>query len=1118
MQIKAIHQFSPACSPGDGVTNGMFFTRRLLRELGFASEIYSEHIPPPLNAEVRPLPAWKPQPGELLFMHHCLGYENSEWLSKLAIPKVMVYHNITPVSLLPKEGNVRRLAMLGRRQLSEWPAQYLGAIGDSGYNSAELQEANYKNIATIPLLVDTDRVREAPWDRGVMEPLRDRLNLLFVGRICENKHQLELVETMREFLHFTDQPARLILAGGTTSDGYRKRILGRIHELGLQDHVILTGKVPDAALLALYRSADAFVCLSEHEGFGMPLIESMLFDVPVVARGISSIPDTLGEGGLLLQNEQPRDIAALLHTLVSEPALRRRVIAGQRRNLERFTPRRVREQLAAYLTQLGIQVPRPPVNTGNTDTRPYCRIEGPFDSSYSLAIVNRELGRALAKRGNDVGLRSMEGAGDFTPSPGFTNLDPECAALVRRAGKDAAAPDISLRFCYPPHVDDMRGRVRAVHSYGWEETGFPAEYVAAFNRRLDMVTVLSTFVEKVLRDNGVRVPIAVTGGGVDHLLHVAAQPPTLPLRGFRFLHVSSCFPRKGIDALLSAYGKAFRDGDDVTLVIKTFSNPHNDVAQQIAHLREADAEYPHVVLIEHDSSQPELAGLYKACHAFVAPSRGEGLGLPMAEAMLFSLPVITTGWSGQLDFCTPSTAWLCDYHFARAETHFGLSHSVWADPDVEHLARLLREVHRLTPNERAQRTNLARDRVLRDFTWDRVAQRTEQALTSLALQPLFRSEPAVGWISTWNTRCGIASYSAFLTMAIPADRLTVFANRTDERTAPDAQNVVRCWNMVQEEPMDEVCEQAIARGIQAVVIQYNNAFIALSGLSRLIKRLKQAGIAVHCFFHATAEHWIGERLITLADIADALAQCDRIYVHGVQDLNCLKGYGLIDNVVLFPQGVLPTPVAADQEAERKAAGVVNKKVIASYGFLLPHKGLQQLIQAFAELAKDDASLHLMMVNALYPKPESADELQACQTLILELGLGKRVTMVTDFLTDAQSLAKLQLADLIVFPYQNTKESSSAAVRMGLAADRPIAVTPLGIFDDVADAVHRLPGTEPAAIAAGIRQLLGDSAMLEQQAVRSRQWVASRQWPHLSTRLLNLIDGLANRLPTDAGHV
>ena len=1118
MRIEAVHQFHPFSAAGDGVTNGMLFTRRLLRELGFVSEIYSEVIPPELAGEINPLSEMQLNQDSLLLVHHSLGYPNSAWLEALnttLTPKVLVYHNITPPHLLPEEGWLRQASILGRRQLSEWAPAFRGAIGVSDTNSAELREANYANVTTLPLLVDLERILNAAWDPAVVRDLRDTVNLLFVGRICENKHQLKLVDVLDEFRNISAEPVRLILAGATTSPEYLQRIEERIRTLGLASQVVLAGTVPEATLMAFYRSADAFICMSEHEGFGMPLIEAALFNVPVLACAASSIPGTLGGGGLLIEDDNPRTMAEQLHLLLTDSTLRRRVSVAQQRNLRRFEVGRMREQLTAYLQQLDIMVPRATAATAMNELQGYWQIEGPFDSSYSLAIVNRELALALKESGKDVGLRSLEGGNDTVPSDEFLSSHPDCAALAQRCKGTTTTPDVALRFCYPPQVADMQGKINVLHSYGWEESGFPEEYVEEFNHYLDLITVLSHSVAKILRDAGVCVPIAVTGAGVDHLLQVVPQTPAElqgTLRGFGFLHISSCFPRKGIDTLLWVYGQLFRSRDDVSLIIKTFPNPHNDVAMQLERFRQFDPDFPHVVLIERDYTEAELVGLYRACHAFVAPSRGEGFGLPLAEAMLFNLPVITTAWGGQMDFCDDSNAWLCDYVFAKAQTHLAQTHSVWADPDIDHLTQLMRTVFQLSPEQRARHTAAARRRILRHFTWDRVALATEQAVESILAERQqmrlgkHREPPRIGWISTWNKRCGIAAYSAFLTTAIPAERLFIFADRTEERTEPDAPKVQRCWNMNSGDNLDETFAAIIQREIKAVVIQYNFVFFSLDALGRLIERLKQAGISVHCFFHATGDVINLNQPVSLGSIGAYLAKADRLYVHSVLDLNRLKKFWLVNNIVLFPQGVLLTP-SHDIEGERNRLGLQGKRIIASYGYLLPHKGLQQLIQAFAQLAAADDSLHLLLVNALYPQPISELVRDECTALIEKLQLTKRVTLITDFLPDGQSLTLLQLADLIVYPYQSTQESSSAAVRIGLASGRPVAVTPLFIFDDVVEAVHVLPGTRPRDIADGIHELLADPAAIACKTVKTAAWLKSRQWPQLSRRLLNIIDSL-----------
>src|SRR5262249_43093580 len=156
------------------------------------------------------------------------------------------------------------------------------------------------------------------------------------------------------------------------------------------------------------------------------------------------------------------------------------------------------------------------------------------------------------------------------------DANPDIAKMVKRGG---TSPMVCLRNQFPPYVKDMRGAFRVLANYAWEESGFPPEWVREFNASLDLITVTSSYVAKVLRDNGVSAPIHVVGNGIDQVLAVGgsqfvSRSDTNP---FRFLHVSSGFPRKGLDLLLAAWGTAFTKSDGVELVIKTFPNVHNRI-------------------------------------------------------------------------------------------------------------------------------------------------------------------------------------------------------------------------------------------------------------------------------------------------------------------------------------------------------------------------------------------------------------------------------------------------------------------------------------------------------------------------------------------------------------
>ncbi|MBI3711600.1 MAG: glycosyltransferase [Burkholderiales bacterium] len=1115
MKITSIHQFAFACSAGSGVTNSLFYVQKLLRELGFESHIFSSSIPSDLSDVIQPASTIPDNPDSILMVHHCLGYDNADWLFALAMRKIMIYHNITPPEFLPEGSELQQYAVLGREQLQAWQPHFFAAIGDSPLNSAELLAHAYTPVRTIPLLVDAERwkvpaVSSSPWSS-----LKDTYNLLFVGRICENKNQLALVELAHALSRLTAVPVRLILAGETTSPLYHECILQRVEELGMQSQVLITGKLSDQDLIALYQVVDVFVCMSEHEGFGMPLIEAMHFDLPVIAKNSSNIANTLGQAGWLMSaTSSISEIAAAILSVMKEPALKRDLIQTQRQHLKHFSKQSCLQQLREYFRDVGIEVSGGEIVSSQEEAQERWQIEGPFDSSYSLAIVNRELARALDVQGVDVALRSHEGFGDFEPSSEFLQQDVDCQRMVHRyesAAQRAEPPYAALRFCYPPHVDAMPAVARVVHSYGWEETGFPQAYVEAFNRRLDLITVLSTSVGKTLRDNGVRIPIVVTGAGVDHIQPVQAQalPQSVAsqLKAFRFLHVSSCFPRKAVDVLLQAYADTFTAQDEVTLIIKTFANPHHQILRDIDLLKATHPSFPHVVVIDEDWSQAAMAGLYAACHAYVAASRGEGLGLPLAEAMLFDLPVITTAWGGQTDFCDETTAWCCDFDFAKAETHMGMTHTLWAEPRRAHLGALMKNLLQLDESEKKRRTNKARERVLEQLSWRQTANRVRQAVDALKSEKLLRKEPKIGWISTWNARCGIANYSHFLTQQIPPSRLRVLANHIPERMAIDQDFVLRCWNAEQAETFEYALETMLEEGIEAVVIQYNFGFCSTQNLAAFLQQLKAHHIQAHVFFHSTADVKHLNDFKSLSTIRAALAQAERLYVHGVEDVNRLKEWGLVDNVVYFPHGIAPMLARQSNKPSRWQ----DKTVIASYGFLLPHKGIRELIEAFALLRYGNDDYHLLLVNALYPASVSTETEQLCRQRIAELGLQEHVTLITDYLSDQETKQHLSNADLIVFAYQGTQESSSAAVRVGLSAGSPVLVTPLAIFSDVEEAVHYLPGTSADMIAAGIRDFVQQDKQSEEKKSRIAQWFDERNWAMLSRRLVNIIDGLANPL-------
>lgn len=944
---------------------------------------------------------------------------------------------------------------------------------------------------------------------------------------------------------------QLVLVGHAT-DEIRKSLLTEAQRAGLPpESLVIPGFVSDRDLACLYRACSLFVFPSLHEGFGLPALEAMACGCPTIGSNITSIPEVIGDPAYLFDPFDESAITRLMKHLLTDKAAYEKAKAHAQAHAATFGWDKVADRavqaLAAALKNrppkptaypsaarmarhLATRVELAECPASDVEEAARClvagqdelvskladglarrgktwRIEGPFDSSYSLAVVNRETARAMANIGWQVVLHSTEGPGDFPANPDFLAANLDLAKMHARATKVSQKASFAVsRLLYPPRVEDMTGPITALHHYAWEESGFPQEWVDNFNTHLTMMTTLSTHIEKIMVDNGVSVPLVTSGCGVDHWDRIVSDREfRIEARGFRFLHVSSCFPRKGADALLAAYGAAFDIDDDVSLVIKTFDNPHNDLREKLAGLQARNPRFPHVVVLFADLSEPELKALYEQCDVMVGPSYAEGYGLPFAEAMLSGIPVITTAWGGQLDFCNTGNSWLVDYEFERARTHFGVWASAWARVKVPALSAAMLEAYSSTATDRAAMALRGRNHLLARHSWEDVARRLTAAATTLPA--IVQPDPRIGWISTWHSKCGIATYSQHLVAAIPND-VTVFAP-VNEAPLIGKDDSIRCWRQAKDRSeLWRILAHPEAQSLDAFIIQFNYGFYNHTELTRFICHAKAMGKTVITCLHSTVDppNEGDVQNFHLEWLRTGLSACDRILVHSIDDLNRLKDIGLVENVALFPHGVLRRQLPAPARSRGKI------QTIGTYGFALPHKGLPEMLFALRLLHDSGWKVRLRMVNAEYPLDFSAALIDGLKQLIQELDLRDYVELHTEFLPDEESLRLLTDTDIVVFPYQNTAESASGAVRYGMAVERPVAVTPLPIFADLEGSVHELPGTTPADIASGLSAILdaigNNTAAAATVADQASRWRAQHDYAVIGKRLSDMCKALS----------
>ncbi len=650
--------------------------------------------------------------------------------------------------------------------------------------------------------------------------------------------------------------------------------------------------------------------------------------------------------------------------------------------------------------------------------------------------------------------------------------------------------------------------------FDWGESGYSLQDMARINATLSGVACASRHAEKVLIDHGIAIPTATVGVGLDGWERIeTALNYQAPGKSFRFLHVSDCDAASGVDLLLESFGRVFASDDAVSLIVRPTGPVPAHLTATLKALRAKNRTYPDVIVLTDALTDGELKALYCRCQVFLAPSRAGGYGLPIAHALLSGLPVVATAWGGHMDYCDRDNAWLVDYEFQDAKTSHELIASVWAEALPKALDEALWLAFRAEPAERFAKAWSGRKHLIGQASWKDVALRAARlANRELRGSSTILQTPRIGVVTTWNTKCGVATYSGHLLEDVPLSEYVVFAAKQEGQFREDNRNCIRCWKTgwVRND-LENIYPYLDRRDISVIFIQFNYGFFNGSELSDLIHVALGRGIAVVVELHSTVDPQEDGSFFQLGDHVDILSQCTRLLVHAPVDLNRMKTLGLVNNVSLLTHAVLDRRGSRPPRCE---GGRV--PLVTTFGFCLPDKGLVEIVHAVALLKAAGVSVHLRMLNAEYPDVISTREIQKVRAAIDDLGLTHDVELCTEFLEDEVCLALLGEADLLVNPYQRSNESASGAVRYGLAAGCPVLVTPLSIFEDLGDSVFRSRGTTPKhlaeAIDLAIRHLKSGSRESVAVADAADRWVDLHNVARQSERMMRSLRALAAAQP------
>ena len=357
-----IIQIAHALTLYDGASKFVMKLDVMFNKLGYKTAIFAHKLDEKiarqkaesgLGAVPKAMGDFDGGPEDIVIYHMTTGTSFNKWVAKYPHKIVLYYHNITPAKYF--FGNAWGSffkCIRGRRQLDSIVKNSFFAWGASEYSCQELRALGMEHVKELPPIVEPEKFLGRKPIPEITEKYNDgRINILFVGRGVPHKKQDEAIEAIRWYREHIGRDIRLILVGNAKKS-FGEKLHKMVEKYNLQDDVVFTGGVTDDELCSWYQVSTALLCLSEHEGFCVPLVEAMLFDKPVIAYATSAVPETVGEAGVLITDKSPENIARTIENTLKDEELLTHMAQGRKKRLRELSYDTIFAQVAQDIKEI----------------------------------------------------------------------------------------------------------------------------------------------------------------------------------------------------------------------------------------------------------------------------------------------------------------------------------------------------------------------------------------------------------------------------------------------------------------------------------------------------------------------------------------------------------------------------------------------------------------------------------------------------------------------------------------------------------------------------------------------------------------------------------------------
>lgn len=351
MSKARICQFTTGFHPGDAISHEILTLNDYFQKLNYNTAIFTEYLSPAYKKLAFKYKLYEPKKNDIIVYHHSIHSNILEFLLNHKQPKVLIYHNVTPPKFYESyDLTFSFLLSQGKKELESVKSEFAIALADSEFNKKELESMGYNLVYKFPIVYNFQILQEEP----VFREQFDGPKIIFVGRISPNKKQCDLIRFAEVYKKFFRKNFQIRIVGypSPASKSYMEELEHLVRFFDLTNQIHFSGYVTQKELNGYYKSSDIFLSMSEHEGFCVPLLEAMYFQLPIVAYSAGAVPETLNGAGILIKEKNFPFIAELIEELLSNQDFKNKIIQKQNQRLESYKQIPILDHIKEILQQI----------------------------------------------------------------------------------------------------------------------------------------------------------------------------------------------------------------------------------------------------------------------------------------------------------------------------------------------------------------------------------------------------------------------------------------------------------------------------------------------------------------------------------------------------------------------------------------------------------------------------------------------------------------------------------------------------------------------------------------------------------------------------------------------